>query len=68
MTERREEQGKTCPIMSAGSQFVENCHEDKCAWWVSAVGATCGHCIMQELGHLSDISDELYNKTRGEQR
>jgi len=59
-------EGKACPLLSMGKNHIEACRETMCAWWVKAIASACGHCIMQELGHLGDISDEIYNRTKGE--
>jgi len=61
-----DEKQMICPLMTMGRNELEFCAEDKCAWWVKAIASACGHCIMQELGHLGDISDEIHNRTKGE--
>jgi len=59
-----EVEGKTCPIMSAGMDTIETCHQAKCAWWVverewlkgddgmsawQIVGGACAICRLDDI-------------------
>jgi len=65
--EEMREVGK-CPIMNAGLNFIEDCIEERCAWWVG------DRCAMNHLGQyarwivVETENEELRNEVRGSRR